>query len=193
MGQRSQIYVRYNGELIIASYYQWNYDERMISRARYGIEYIINNYLSDNINFVFHSEHYLKHLRRYFDVNFDMKDIVISSNIFDEYKEYGSGEDFCDFCYYSQDNNDGKLFIDIIQNEQTGEYTLKYAFLDEDCNLDKIMNAIEYMEWDSEDWEKSKYIDDDMKKACKDNIAYLTNEISLLTKDELIDFLNTGI
>lgn len=40
MGQRSQIYVRASGQLIVANYYQWNYAERMISRARYGIEYI---------------------------------------------------------------------------------------------------------------------------------------------------------
>ena len=40
MGQRSQIYVRYNKKLVIANYYQWNYGEQMISRARYGIEYI---------------------------------------------------------------------------------------------------------------------------------------------------------
>ena len=43
MGQRSQIYIRYKTETgyhLIANYYQWNYGERMISRARYGIEYL---------------------------------------------------------------------------------------------------------------------------------------------------------
>ena len=44
MGQRSQIFVRYNKEEgkkhIIARYYQWNFAERMISRARYGMGWI---------------------------------------------------------------------------------------------------------------------------------------------------------
>ena len=44
MGQRSQIYVRYNKNNtqkgLIANYYGWNYGERMISRARWGIEFI---------------------------------------------------------------------------------------------------------------------------------------------------------
>jgi len=43
MGQRSQIYVRYNKKLVVTNYYQWNYGERMIRRARYGIEYIKDN------------------------------------------------------------------------------------------------------------------------------------------------------
>ena len=40
MGQRSQIYLRHNGDLVFANYYQWNYGERMVSRARWGIGYI---------------------------------------------------------------------------------------------------------------------------------------------------------
>ena len=43
MGQRSQIYVRYNKDGInhlIARYYQWNYGERMISRCKHSIEWI---------------------------------------------------------------------------------------------------------------------------------------------------------
>lgn len=44
MGQRSQIYIRFNdnrmesGKGLIALYYQWNYGERMVSRARQIIE-----------------------------------------------------------------------------------------------------------------------------------------------------------
>ena len=47
MGQRSQIFVRYeeNGQKkMIARYYQWNYGGRMISRARYGIEWLKDMY-----------------------------------------------------------------------------------------------------------------------------------------------------
>lgn len=44
MGQRSQIYVIYkdnqNRDCISATYFQWNYGERMISRARYLMGWI---------------------------------------------------------------------------------------------------------------------------------------------------------
>lgn len=191
MGQRSQIYVRYNGELIIANYYQWNYGDRMISRARHGIEYMVEAYLKQGFYFAFGDKGYIKKFRRYFDVNFDMQDIVMSSNIVKEYEEYYSDEDFCQACYYQQDNNDGKLFVDIVANKQDETFSIKYAFLDYDCNLDHIMSAADYMEWDEEGWRDSSYLVDELKKACEDNIAYLTSEIGLLSKDELIDFLNT--
>ena len=45
MGQRSQIYIRIwdkdnDTPKLYAKYYGWNFGERMISRARHGIEYI---------------------------------------------------------------------------------------------------------------------------------------------------------
>lgn len=45
MGQRSQIYIRIwdkdkENPKLYAKYYGWNFGERMISRARHGIEYI---------------------------------------------------------------------------------------------------------------------------------------------------------
>lgn len=86
MGQRSQIYVRYNKKLVITNYYQWNYGERMISRARYGIEYIKENYLEYR-TWIFNNESDMEKLRRIFDVNFDMKDIVMSIDIIKEWKE----------------------------------------------------------------------------------------------------------
>ena len=61
MGQRSQIYIRYNVNYIsgsstenptthnfkglIARYYGWNYGERMVSRARYIIERIHDEFM----------------------------------------------------------------------------------------------------------------------------------------------------
>ena len=59
MGQRSQIYIRYNVNYVsgaatknptthnykglIARYFGWNYGERMISRARHTLEWIKDN------------------------------------------------------------------------------------------------------------------------------------------------------
>ena len=40
MSQRSQIYVRINGKLVVPQDYGWNYAERMISRAKGILEFI---------------------------------------------------------------------------------------------------------------------------------------------------------
>ena len=77
-GQRSQIYIRikddYNEKpTLIAKYFQWNFAERMISRSRHGIEYIKSSaeYLSSGT--------VKERISKIFDVNFDMKDIALST------------------------------------------------------------------------------------------------------------------
>ena len=77
MGQRSQIYIRIASEydktpILYAKYYGWNYGERMISRARHGIEYIkaYLEYKSD--------KNTQEKINKIFDVNFDMKDVIIT-------------------------------------------------------------------------------------------------------------------
>ena len=80
MGQRSQIYARFNEDNkkgLIANYYQWNYGERMISRAKWGIEHIKNTLKYD---WYYRQESNVTRLSRIFDTNFDMKDIQISCN-----------------------------------------------------------------------------------------------------------------
>lgn len=190
MGQRSQIYVRYNNKIIIANYYQWNYGERMISRARYGIEYI-KHYIDNEFDFVFSDKQYIKKISRIFDANFDMKDVALSSNIFDEfkeeknyYKENNIEVSFNDFIFKHQDNNDGKLFVDIQDNK------IKYAFTDYDC--EKVMNAEQYMIWDMEDWiEKLKeYESEDTIKTCQENMEEISKMAILMTKEELEEFIN---
>lgn len=184
MGQRSQIYVRYNKKLVIANYYQWNYSERMISRARYGIEYIKDNLLEYR-SYVFRNPYEMKRLSRIFDANFDMKDIQISQNIIEEWKEQFFEDDFNDIVFMSQDNNDGKLFVDILEDG-----TIKYAFLDNTCDMGNIMNAAKYMEWDSEDWRNSSYIDNEQKKLCEDNLKSIEEMAILMTKEEVKDFIS---
>lgn len=187
MGQRSQIYVRYNGEIIIANYYQWSFGDKMISRARHGIEYLIDCYLKQGYSHVFSPNGYIEKFRRYFDVNFDMKDVAVSQNIITDYQDESPDDmDFPSYCFYEQANNDGKLFIDIKQREHSKEYTLKYAFLDWNCNLDNIMTAADYMKWNHYE----EYLDDKEKAICKKNLEYLSS-IEVLSKDELQDFLTS--
>lgn len=185
MGQRSQIYVRYIKKLVVTNYYQWNYGERMISRARYGIEYIKENYLEYR-TWIFNNESDMEKLRRIFDVNFDMKDIIMSIDIIKEWKEqFSEDESFNNYVFKLQGNNDGKLFVDISEDG-----TIKYAFLDCECNTDHIMNATQYMDWNIEEWRKSEYISEEGKQSCKENLEKIEEMAALMTKSELEDFIN---
>ena len=143
MGQRSQIYVKVDDELIIANYYQWNFAERMVSRARYGIEHIMY-YVKNDYMWAFKDTSDILRLSRIFDCNFDYKDVAISIDIMSEYGEYGEGYSFSEYVFDGQDNNDGKLFIHI----DTENKTVKYAFTDYDGGTP--MTVDEYMRWEDE-------------------------------------------
>ncbi len=156
----------------------------MISRARYGIEYI-KDCLLEYRNWIFNDKNYMEKLRRIFDVNFDMKDIVISSDIVKEWREQFPKDNFNDTVFRFQDNNDGRLFIDILDDG-----TIKYAFLDYECNVKHIMDARQYMDWDREDWKHSEYIDDKQKVLCEENLRKIYEMAILMTKEEVEDFIN---
>lgn len=188
MGQRSQIYVRYQKDgvnYLTARYYQWNYGERMISRCRYSLEWI-----EAMIPYDWYFTRETEKLQRILDVNFDMRDIVIGCDIIKEYEEdeYWKDENYTlnDYIFKCQDNNDGKLFIDIKDG------AIKYAFLDYDCNTDKIMSAAQYMNWDCPSWRKSEYIDDEGKALCESNIKAIRKLAKLMTKEEVKEFINAN-
>ena len=185
IGQRSQIYIRIkdrnNNKYLFAKYYGWNYGERMISRARYGIDYI-----KRNITYSIDDE-LIEQINRIFDVNFDMKDVQITCDIVNEYIEecdYKDESSFKEYVFTEQDNNDGKLFIDV------SDGYLKYCFLDYDCNTENIMDAAGYMAWNSENWEQSEYIDDEQKELCRDNIKVIGEIAELMSAEEVDDFIN---
>lgn len=182
MGQRSQIFVRYeeNGQKkMIARYYQWNYAERMISRARYGIEWLKKTYK--------YSFEIKRKLYRILNVNFDMIDCVISSDIIKEFIDNNLGNDgytLNSFLFYQQDNNDGKLFIDVLSNG-----IIKYAFLDYDNK--KIMSGTEYMKWDrGKDWKNpTEYFDQEDIDICIKNIKEINKMAKKMTADEVKEFM----
>ena len=185
MGQRSQIYVRYTNDkgehFLTARYFGWNYGERMVSRARHTMEWILDNFR--------YGQHYLStdntKLVRIIDTNFDMHDVVISSDIIEEYFEYFSDESFADNVFKFQDNNDGKLFIDVHPNG-----VIKYAFIDSSCNLDKPKGGLGYMWWNHKNWRQSEYINDEQKEKCEANCKYLRDNFKLMTTKELKDFVS---
>ena len=182
MGQRSQIFVRYeeNGQKkMIARYYQWNYGERMISRARYGIEW-----LKDMYKYTFEFE---RKLYRILDTNFDMIDCVISSDIIKEFIDgdwENDGYTLNNFMFYQQDNNDGKLFIDVLSDG-----TIKYAFLD--YNNKKIMSGTEYMKWNrGKNWKNpTEYFDQEDVDICIKNIKIYNKTEPVLARFGLLPSL----
>lgn len=184
MGQRSQIFVRYedNGQKkMIARYYQWNYAERMISRARYGIEWLKEMY-----EYPFEIA---RKLYRILDTNFDMIDCVISSDIIKEFVDddwENEGYMLNNFMFYAQDNNNGKLFIDVLSNG-----TIKYAFLNYDNK--KIMSGTEYMRWDrGKDWKNpTEYFDQEDVDICIKNIKEINKMATKMTADEAKEFMET--
>lgn len=181
MGQRSQIYIRYDAKLIVANYYQWNFGDLMISRARGVIEYL-KYYIDGEYYFIFKDKSYLKKISRICDVNFDYRDIAISCDIVQEWKEQFSDTDFNDCVFRHQDNNDGQLFIDISKDG-----VIKYAF-SQNPDYEQIMTAESYLEWDyGEGWESS--LSREIVNICKENVKYIQENATLMTAEELNQFI----
>lgn len=188
MGQRSQIYVRYTNDkgkhFLTARYFGWNYGERMVSRARHTLEWIKNHINYADYNFAYDN----KKLIRIMEVNFDMHDVMITSDIIEEFFDYGSVHyTFEEYVFTEHDNNDGKLFIDINSNG-----TIKYAFIDSSCSLDKPMSGLGYMRWNHKNWRTSEHISEEQKEKCNLNCKYLRNNFQLMTTKELKDFISCG-
>ena len=182
---RSQIYVGYSVEKkrLIARYFGWNYGERMISRARWGIEYIANHMSEEGYLYY----NYFEMIPKVLEVNFDMHDILKTTNILEEYKEFGRGCSFNDYVFNYHSNN-GKLLIDICEGG-----VIKYAFLDNEVNLDNIMDGEAYMCWDKDDkdWRNNNYyFPEEYIKATEENIKAISQKAILMTKEEVEEFIN---
>lgn len=189
MGQRSQIYVIYkdnqNRDCISATYFQWNYGERMVSRARYLMGWIKGQnsfYVADSYN-VFPLSYVANKIRYIASVNFDYKDVIIGQDLIEEWKDYKQGgvlnTDLNDYIF-NADNNDGCLFIDARIPKQ-----LKYAFTTYDYK-DGVMGPEAYLKWDG----TPQKIRD--TKFTKRNINWITHNAKLMKKKELEAILKTN-
>lgn len=179
MGQRSQIYVIYkdnqNRDCISATYFQWNYGERMVSRARYLMGWIkaqnslYNNLYSDYLPFVIYKIRYVA------SVNFDYKDVTIGTDLIEEWKEVRKqypNTNLNDYIF-NADNNDGCLFIDARIPQQ-----LRYAFTTYDYK-DGVMGPEAYLKWDRTPQKIRN------TKFTKCNINWITHNAKLMKKKEL--------
>ena len=185
MGMRSQIYIRYNingKKGMIARHYYWNYEERMISRARGVIEALKSDYW-------YFGEENIKKLCRICDVNFDMRDIMLSVDIIDEVAEFYDGD-----CknIFNQDNNDGQLLIDVTESG------IKYCFIPHYDNI-VVLDGRHYLIWDTRHsyphyrWTEEdppKKMDEDTILYTLDNVAYIDGNATLMTKEEAEEFVN---
>lgn len=188
MGQRSQIYIYFhvgNNEGMVARYFQWNYGERMVSRARSIMELLEDEYLK--YPHTFESEDYILKLNRFCDVNFDMRDMVVSTDILEECKELHGNFDADSV--FGQANNDGQLLIDITDDG------IKYCFIDYFTEPEP-MNAEQYMKWNTEnetrpDWHKPcKHMNKETVDYTEKNIAFIDNVAELMTEREVREFLD---
>lgn len=183
MGQRSQIYIRWQkengGYVLVARYFQWNFAERMISRTRSLIEM-----LKDNLQYSFLFNDYKPFERKiasYCDINFDFRDIVESQDIIKEYEEQGEGNAFKDYVFLIQDNNDGKLFIDVDVKKQVIKYCLTT------CDM-KLLDYRTYLDWDYEEWKHD--LDSGSYSYTIDNLEYIEENAKLMSKAELKKFVD---
>ena len=187
MGQRSQIYVRINNKLVVANYYQWNYGERMISRARGIIEWIKEYAEAGYLNFFTtpYDSSYRTSLSRVCDTNFDMRDVAISCDIVKEHNEQFPDEPFNKSVFDDQDNNDGQLFIDVSDNG------IKYC-LTKYTSHKQALSASQYMAWDRQrNWTiPTEYLDEEAIDTCKKNIEFIKQNAALMTVEELKEFVN---
>ena len=198
MGQRSQIYIRYNVNYVygsatdhpktqnfkglIARYFQWNYGERMISRARYIIEEIKDEFME--YKYCFNDNGKLEKLKRFCETNFDMKDIVFSSDILKEVEEFDGDLQFL----FGQPNNDGQLFIDIT------DAGIKYCFM-KYYNEGEPMNGENYMKWNCEDKDHPdwhipyEYMNKKTISYTERNIKKIDKMATLMTPEEIKSFV----
>lgn len=190
MGMRSQIYIRITDNAgnitFIARYFQWNYAERMISRARYTIEWLkgYSDYFTDK-GYIFCRERATERLIRVTETNFDYKDVMLSTDLLKEAEEAETdGDDFADWLF-NNDNNDGKLFIDV-----TAEGKVKYCLLDECNDTDNIMDAEAYIKWDTEGWYEECKNYSEILALNSQNFEYIKKNAQLMTKAEIEEFLS---
>lgn len=193
MGQRSQIYVRIRAEkevMFIARYFQWNYGEAMVSRARDVIEFL-HERLAYSYSFtsLFFRDGLIEEVTSILNVNFDERAVTRSIDILEKTKEmYGKeiekGEKPIKDCLFGQDNNDGQLYIDA---DFAGK-TIKYAFVPYFTEPGKRSGPMKYM---AEYWGPDK---GGVKKEVRDytlyNIAVIKDLAKLMTVEEVKEFIN---
>ena len=162
MGQRSQIYIRYNNsESLVAYHLQWNYGRFMINRTYQLLNFIsknikssYSNFLSENFETANRGEYRedIRILSNLIQINTICGSYVAGIDLVQEQKEWGQykTEDKFKINPLDQDNNNGILVIDITEDKE-GKPKIKYGltvgYENEGKYKDwKMITAKQYME-----------------------------------------------
>lgn len=190
MSQSSQIYISWDlivpigtpdgknsrqdhYEGLIARYYGWNFGSRMISRARGIIEALADEY-TQYPGMMFQREKDIEKLVRICDTNFDMRDIMISSDILQEIRE-DADETICDL--FNQAASDGQLYIRMTNDG------ISYCFVENAQDIP--LSAEDYMKtYEGFHWDQQGGIPADEVPYTKDNIETIKSLAHLMTQEE---------
>lgn len=180
MGQRSQIYIRYNkGENLFAWYLQWNYGGYMINRAHQILDFINDNLKKDDM-FDPNSFSYFKRdinpaLTSLTQLNLTISSFQLGCDISDE-AENGV------FNPFYADNNDGILVVDIIETQEGRKIKYCFDFLEDSF---KPITAAQY--YGDATNEESYYHSDIKYQNDKEYINTVLNQIKIIdTSFELL-------
>jgi hypothetical protein len=180
MGMRSEIYVAFemaNGQKkITARYFDWNFEERMISRVRYTAEWLsrrMHSCASVSKN----------DLIPIIETNFDMVDHMQSAKIepatFKPFKLHVKANDFLD---------DGRAFIYVnLKGEVKYCFTNNRELVPMDCDNYMIFDTecnYDYAQWKNPEYKNSKKM-----SKCRRNIKWLSSHAEVMTQEELDEFL----
>lgn len=179
MGQRSEIYVAYetrDGKKIVARYFGWNYGERMISRITHTAGWLQNKVANDYTVKT-------RDLISIIETNFDFVDVQESADLVCHNNGMTSVN-----CFDDGNLNDGRGFLYV------GHDGIKYCFTD-NHNLIPL-DCDGYMLFDTEScypqyqWINEEYKKSDRMKDCMENIKWLAENATVMTQEELDEFIN---
>lgn len=180
MGQRSQIYIRYNqGKNIVAYHLQWNWGEHMINRAYQLLDFISKNtqhtyseLLKENI----HPNEPRKFLSALIQMNLEIGSYVGGYDLVAESLLFNMGNETFKLEPKDQDNNDGYLVIDVYgENEDLCSYKE---------NLDTRKVTISAGIWNG-NFEQVTF-EQYAKKYKDSSLSYLRERVEELTDKEKI-------
>ena len=198
MGQRSQIYIRYNnGKNLVAYHLQWNWGYYMINRTYQLLDFISKNVESDFSNFKginFDIANYGKQrddidiLSNLIQFNTTVGSFVRGHNLVKEEFEYNEAkiDDKFKMTPENQDNNNGILVIDIQEDK------IKYGLAGgwEEVNNWKDFNMItarKYFKLSEASYGDEKYKlknqDEELYKKVQKQIKFI-DSFELLTNEE---------
>ena len=180
---RSQIYIRYEDgkrKGLIAKSYKDVTSQGMVSRAKWIVSFLIQTNFR-NVGCL--SDELLAFLSRFTDVDLDGLNAEEGSDIIRERIEYYPESDFNKYVFYEQDNQGGKLLLDIRDG------IIAYAFLDWRANANHVMDAEAYMRWRrGNGWKPAKdAVDDEL--VCENNVSYLKENAVLMSKYDVSEYL----